>query len=303
MARSLFLEKDSPVDFLYIDRNRVASLIGQLSDRGVLVGLRSVLGKSVGKEGTAGGSIAIAKAEGKASTTHSESAEETYDPFWTHAYSFLRDLETDFAVPLEQARLGSLVKFEALIQFVDLRIMSSLWEPTAEAFLQSQAAASPGAGAPMSRKHRREQRQQSAPETKALRTALEVLKGVPHLLNLTFATRSGISLWAAAQPEHLTIGTGDLVMKYGAVIDGLWTVVGIVDGLPGGLQEPMPVSALLDGVMAGMANLRELCGRPTGHWGLTPIAIYAPLRGAAEAESQVPDAPADPDPAEPPQPL
>jgi hypothetical protein len=33
-----------------------------------------------------------------------------------------------------------------------------------------------------------------------------------------------------------------------------------------------------------MTGLRELIGRPQGHWGLTPIAIYAPLQGAAEAE-------------------
>jgi hypothetical protein len=35
-----------------------------------------------------------------------------------------------------------------------------------------------------------------------------------------------------------------------------------------------------------MAGLRELIGRPKDHWGLTPIAIYAPLQGIAEAESQ-----------------
>jgi hypothetical protein len=67
MAQSLFLEKDTPVDFLYLDRQRISSLIGQLSDRGMLIGLKLVLGKSEGKEGTASGSIAFAKAEGKAS--------------------------------------------------------------------------------------------------------------------------------------------------------------------------------------------------------------------------------------------
>jgi len=121
MAQNLFLEKDNPVDFLYLDRNRISSLMGQLSDRGMLVGLKSVVAKSEGREGTAGGSIAVAKAEGKASRILSESAEETYDPFWTHAYSFLKDLESNFAVPLDQARMGSLVKFDAFIQFLDLK--------------------------------------------------------------------------------------------------------------------------------------------------------------------------------------
>ena len=42
---------------------------------------------------------------------------------WTHAYSFLQDLEANFAVPLETARMGSLVKFDALVQFLDLKIV------------------------------------------------------------------------------------------------------------------------------------------------------------------------------------
>jgi hypothetical protein len=125
----LFLENDSPVDFLYLDRQRISSLTGQLSDRGMLTGLKAVITKSQGKEGTAASDVLVAKAEGKLSRTSSESQEETYDPFWAHVYTFLQDLEANFAVPLGQARLGSLVKFSALIQFVDLRIMRNLWEP------------------------------------------------------------------------------------------------------------------------------------------------------------------------------
>jgi hypothetical protein len=299
MERSLFLEKDSPVDFLYLDKHRISSLIGQLSDKGMLVGLKSVVGKSEGKEGTAGGSIAVAKAEGKASRTHSESQEATYDPFWTHAYSFLRDLEENFAVPLDQARMGSLVKFEALIQFLDLRIMRNLWEPSAHAFLHSVNQAPNESNSPLSRKKRREQRQQQAPASDAVKIGLEVLKQVPHLLHLTFLTRSGIRLWAAAQPDHLTISSEDLVMKYGAVIDGVWTVVGRVDGRPGDFPEPLKVSPLVDGVITAMAGLRELIGRPKDHFGLTPIAIYAPIEGVAEAEAQSAGAATAPESTEP----
>jgi len=48
----------------------------------------------------------------------------------------------------------------------------------------------------------------------------------------------------------------------------------------------MKVSPLVDGVITAMAGLRELIGRPKDHWGLTPIAIYAPFQGVAEAEAQ-----------------
>jgi hypothetical protein len=285
MAQSLFLEKDSPVDFLYLDKQRISSLIGQLSDRGMLIAFRSTVAKSQSSEGMAGGTIAVAKAEGKTSRTTSESAEETYDPFWTHAYTFLQDLEANFAVPLETARMGSLVKFEALVQFLDLRIMRNLWEPSARAFLHSQAETQTAPS--LSRKKRREQHRQQQPQVSdAVKIGLEVLKEVPHLLHMTFLARSGFRFWAAAQPSYLTINSEDLVMKYGAVIDGLWTVVGIIDGHPGDSPEPLKIGPILDGVVTAMAGLRELIGRPKDHFGLTPIAIYAPLRGAAESEAQ-----------------
>jgi hypothetical protein len=86
------------------------------------------------------------------------------------------------------------------------------------------------------------------------------------------------------QPEYLTIASEDLVMKYGAVLDGLWTVVGIVDARIGAPTEPWPLNPVLDSIVTAMNGLRELIGRPQGHWGLTPIAIYAPLLGLAEAE-------------------
>ncbi|MGO4879418.1 MAG: hypothetical protein ACLP59_01190 [Bryobacteraceae bacterium] len=288
MAQSSFLEKDSPVDFLYLDKQRISSLIGQLSDRGVLTGYKSVVAKSQAKEGTAGGTALVAKAEGKLSRTSSESAEETYDPFWAHVYTFLQDLEANFAVPLGKARMGSLVKFSALIQFLDLRIMRNLWEPSARIFLQSQKQTQSAPN--LSRKVRREQqRQQPQPEVSdAVKIGLEVLKEVPHLLHMTFITKSDESLfrlWAAVQPGYLTINTEDLVMKYGAVIDGLWTVVGIVDARIGDPPEPWKINPVLDGVVTAMGGLRELIGRPKDNWGLIPIAIYSPLQGAAEADA------------------
>jgi hypothetical protein len=208
MAQSLFLEKDSPVDFLYLDKQRIASLIGQLSERGVLIGLKSSVTKSQSKEAKAGGGVVVAKAEGSSSRTSSESAEETYDPFWTHAYTFIQDLEANFAVPVETARMGSLVRFEALVQFLDLRIMRNLWEPSVRAFLQAQTQTPPTESAP-TRKKRREQRRHQPEVPDVIRIGLDILKEVPHLLHMTFLTRSGFRFWAAAEPSYLTISSED----------------------------------------------------------------------------------------------
>lgn len=294
MAQNSFLEKDNPVDFFYLDRQRISSLIGQLSDRGMLTGLKASFGKSHSHEGTAGGSVAVAKVEGKTSRVLSESSEETYDPFWTHAYTFLQDLEANFAVPLDSARLGSLVKFQAIVQFLDLKIMQDLWEPSARAFLHSQPAqsnATSTAGSNLSRKKRREQQrqapQQVPPIAEAVKLGLDVLKAVPHLLHMTFLAPP-YRLWAPAQPEYLTISGEHLSMKFGAVVDGIWTVLGIVDGMIGEPRAPLPINSVLDGFTTAMSGLREMIGRPRDHWGLSLIGIYAPIQGCAEAEADPP---------------
>jgi hypothetical protein len=295
MAQSLFLEKDSPVDFLYLDRQRITSLVGQLSNQGMLVGLKSVFQKSQSREGKAGGNAVVASIEGKLSGTSSESSEETYDPFWTHAYSFLQDLEGNFAVPLEHARMGSLVKFDAFVQFLDLKIMRNLWEPTARAYQSSQASGAAQPAPSISRKKRRELRQQRPQDQKqafdATKFGLEILKEVPHLFYMTFLAMPNYRFWAAVQPDYLTISGDALIMKFGAIIDGLWTVVGIVDGRIGNAATPLPINPILDGVVTAMSGLREAIGRPKDHWGITPIAIYAPLRGAVEIEAQPPESP------------
>jgi hypothetical protein len=286
MGQNLFLERDSLVEFLYLDRQRISSLTGQLSDKGTLIGLKSVVAKSQAREATAGGTIGVAKAQGQSSRTSSESSEETYDPFWTHAYSFLKDLEANFAVALDCARMGSLVKFEGLVQFVDLKIMRNLWEPSVRAFLLSQSQPAQRMP-PITRKNKHSKPQQTTSElSESVKTGLDLLREVPHLLHMTFLAEGGFRFWAAAQPDFLTISSEHLTMKFGAVVDGLWTVVGIVDGRIGDPPKPLPINPLLDGFVSAMASLREVVGRPKDHWGLTPIAIYAPLQGAAEAQVQ-----------------
>lgn len=142
----------------------------------------------------------VAKVEGKCSDTFSETSEATYDPFWTHAYSFLQNLEANFAVPLERGHMGSLVKFQALVQFLDLKIMRNLWEPSARAYYQSQISGAADSAKPISRKNRRERRQQEGEQIPdGIKFGLEVLKEVPHLLHMTFLAESGYRLWAPAQ--------------------------------------------------------------------------------------------------------
>jgi hypothetical protein len=184
--------------------------------------------------------------------------------------------------------MGSLVKFNGFVQFLDLKMMRNLWEPTARVLL-SQSSSVGQLATPTSRKKRREQQRSETKMPDAMKFGIEVLKEAPHLLHLTFLAQSGFRFWSAVQPEYLTISSDALTMKFGATIDGVWTVVGIVDGRIGDAPTPWSINPFLDGVVTAMAGLREAIGRPKNYFGLTLIAIYAPLRGAAEAEVEAPE--------------
>jgi hypothetical protein len=274
MVQSSFLESDNPVDFLYLDKQRISSLIGQLSNRGVLTAYKSIIGKASNLEGQLGASVGVAKADGKRSQSVVESAEETFDPFWTHVYSFIQDLEANFAVPLGEGHIGSLVKFEGLVQFLDMGLMRNIFVPSVMAAAQAQSK-------PTKHGH-----QGQAPKASAEQNiGAQFLKDFPHLFHMTFLAEEKIRLWSAVQPENLTISSADLTMKYGAVMDGIWTSIGIIDGNPGKPPEPLPLNESLDGVVKLMAIVRQHFGRPENHFGFTPIAIYAPIHGISEMEA------------------
>ncbi len=276
MGPNSFLENENPVEFLYLDRERISSLIGQSSDQGVLTGFKSSVTATRGREGHAeGGAPLLGKVGGSRSRLSTEYAEHTYDPFWQHAPSFLRDLEANFAVPLENSTFGSLVKFESFVQCIDVRIMRNFWGVAVDAFIGS---------IPTGPKATPEQRAQAKHFKDNKQMILTVMAEMPHLLHMTFLSTAGLRLWAAAKPNSLTMSSEDLVMKFGSVLDGKWNVVGIVDAFPGAPTQPFKVSDGIDGIITAMGQYRQMFGRPTDHFGLTPLAIYMPLVGISETE-------------------
>src|SRR5260370_3516069 len=246
MAQSCFPENDNPVEFMYLDKQRISSLLGQVSDRGVLTGLKQVVSKTLNREGQAkAGFPGVMDFVGRRNRTSLESSEETYDTFWSHAFSFLRDLEANYAVPVGEARIGSLVKFDALLQFLDMRFMQGLWDHIAEAWAHSPAQGTTST----TRKGRRDAKRQTKNEMSAeMNLGAAMLKQMPHLFHMTFLTSPdpAYKFWAAMKPDYLTINSEDLAMKFGAVMDGIWTVVGIVDARIGEPPTPLPLTTVLD---------------------------------------------------------
>jgi len=189
-------------------------------------------------------------------------------------------LEQNHAVPLKEARIGSMVKFQGFVQMLDLRFMRNIWEHAAA--MAEDASREKASALPKSVHVGRNRRQESrAPRLDPdIAMAIKVLKEVPHSVHMSFLSSEGFLLWSAIQPTNLTLSSEDLAMKHGVTIQGSWTAVGMVDASPGPQEEPWRMNDLLDTVTNAVNQIRALVGRPLDHFGFTPLAVYTPIRGA-----------------------
>jgi hypothetical protein len=85
-------------------------------------------------------------------------------------------------------------------------------------------------------------------------------------------------VWMSLRKESLIIPPGDLLLKHGAGIAGVWNVIGILDAVPDA-QHPITMYTSPGGPIMGMLTgfypaARALYGRPSDAFGMTPILIY-----------------------------
>ncbi len=147
------------------------------------------------------------------------------------------------------------------ITFQDIRMMRNLWEPMMKF-------------AAMGEQGNHKQKQDKLKEMEAHKSILEAL---PHALLMTFMSDNEC-LWSSLDEEHLKINSDDITLKHGASFAGKWTVLGILDAKPNDKSEntapPSIGNPFFDGLVQILDSIREMIGRPSTYYGITPIAIF-----------------------------
>ena len=114
---------------------------------------------------------------------------------------------------------------------------------------------------------------------------------LPHAPHVNILTEDEV-VWSTVNPDYLVGGFGDLTLKHGAKIAGVWSMVGILDAKPFaasddphhdyddilGYVEQVRVGAMQDNVWKIALSMarptREAFGRPTTSFGATPLIIF-----------------------------
>lgn len=160
---------------------------------------------------------------------------------------------------------------------IDIRMLKDLWSDIGEMVLYEEIAAQNLAP--------KAKQQAIATRKRGSETVAKLLKSMPHAVQATF-TSSGSMLWATLRPESMLINPDDLALKHGATIPGSWYLLGVLDAQPG--DSPAPVCVREGGLDAAMVQMlsamRELIGRPSNAYGVTPIGIFRAIRRATAAE-------------------
>jgi hypothetical protein len=269
----------SVYDFLYYDAVRIGSFLGQFDPDGLLQSRKRIAG--IGRtaqnrvnHSVKGGVPLVAEGSGNYENSEGErfdkGAEHVYDPLWANALQFLEYLEERelLSRDVPNAKLGSFVLLRGSLSIRDMGLLKAMVE---NSVLKKWFSASIGGSSTPSGP--RQAKQQATSEAELILALMPLL---PHLIQ-AIVQSGNLSFWSALNPDRLSLSTGDLMLKHGSVIEGEWSMLGVLDALPDARATTVPTDPASDltAIVAGFTDtLRPLVGRPASAYGITPLIIF-----------------------------
>lgn len=258
------------IDFLYVDRPRLATLSAQLFTDGHLLSSKTQSIQAAESAYKIGGSVKILSGDTSSVDKVQESIERQFDATWAAPLNVLRELNAlgYLDATVDQAALGQVVIASGQIQILDLRMVQKLWKPILQ--IEAKKAANNA------------NKTDRAAITKASQENIEIagiVEQLPHMLQLRVYADSD-TCWGTMEPEGLTINPADLAFKHGAYMPGDWKILALLDARPSTAEYDL-VQAVIRGsnaVELGLLQmyngLRQMLGRGEEEYGITPLAIY-----------------------------
>jgi len=234
-------ENASVFDFLYHDSRRIASYLSQFDNSGLLTGLTqsdsaskgSKRGKRVGLGGNTplgGGNIELEIGPGEVG---SESLVRVYDPYWANALQFLDVLEERGMIQrdLQDAAIGQFVLVSGYLSIQDLGMMKEAWKAPS---IQRKVKAGVG-GDRKKANMTAAQKAAAREEEENTQLFLDMIQIMPHSVHARMLIAEDDStklVWCALNQENLVTPASDIVLTYGAMMSGQWSIIGILSAQP-----------------------------------------------------------------------
>ncbi|WP_446469229.1 DUF6414 family protein [Xenorhabdus stockiae] len=282
-------------DFLYLDKDRIYSIIAQLNGNGVLKTLKQTNGEKnsdtseLDMTGEANAMLLKAKGNAKKKLTEElhDSLELTHDTTWSIPLQLLDLLAQGNHITFgtHNSRLGSLSLLGGCIKVFDVATLKQAL-PLFAQFMQSQEIRDP------SIKNKNKKKSKNKVNSDDIEIVPNVTFGVmnnflsivPDSLLIDFYEDTGNESWIMLNKNNLTINASDLFLKYGTSIPGKWYVLGIIDALPDHLADENEVEfdddehELRAALSTMTEELRVAFGRKPRKYGVTPLIIFRQIQ-------------------------
>lgn len=295
-------EQDSVYDFFYHDARRVGSFLAQLDSSGHLTGLKQTEATESGSVGKVGGGVGAsayflkgnATLDDQSSLGEKQSLERSYDPLWTNALTLLDALSERGMIQrnLIEARIGQFVLVTGNLLVLDLSMIKSAWNNPIISGIIRMGATDLQTSA-VAKGQRRPDRPRpgavAAPvPSEPVDIALALMSMLPHSLQCRLVSDTA-NVWCSIDEEFVVGRASDVLLKHGALLQGEWSILGIMDAYPDdgdvGNAANQEILSRVAGTIVGQLVVglsgptRQLLGRPPETYGVTPLLIFREVAG------------------------
>ena len=285
------------LDFLYQDARRVGSFLAQLDPSGHVQGRKATTsaGQAAGSSTavSANANAVVARGglnlSGHEDRTTSRSLEQTLDPLWTNAADLLNLLEDQGSLKrnIDEARIGDCIVLKGALGIFDLALLKMIWRtPELRTFLESTFAGGlmsvPDLASVVETffpKYKSNLAQGSKGFAKMIMSILEMQADT---LQGRLRNEDDRLFYFTLNEAGLVGSPTELFLKHGFGLAGEWSVMGIMDAVPG--EATFQTSALggifgLSGnplmtTLSALQDISRQAGRPEEAYGLSPLLIF-----------------------------
>ena len=278
MGRDTTNNSNALYDFIYIDKNRLYSLVSQLNEKGFLtkqITSHNGSDTSSTQKNTQSGKAVNFKAlvaevnlgadNSSIQTESSTSGINIQDFFNTEhiAPSFLINklIKSDLVTKNLNSSYGDLMYLSGSISIKDTSIMQKMYEPLSDLIFEGfQQATDRSTGVDA-------------------QGVLAMLNSIPHMVNFSICTKMG-NAWSTLNKDYFLVDYQDFMLKHGVNLAREWRCLAILDSKPLDSNEilcPTTIDSLEAIYDSVMPIVQEAFGMSSETYGISPIAIFREL--------------------------
>lgn len=305
---------NSLIDFMYVDRPKVSSLLAQFLSEGLVVEQGTTSSQQTEKKASAKVAAWLGFSVGLDGSTADASSETVKkNPEWAQAKALIQYvIDVDQQSDIDSDAVGRLCVLSGRLEVFDLgpfrkisdngRLLDAIRKtmllmpgkflpPVAELDAQIQLLSS-SADAKKKKYEIDSLAKRRELAAKPFNDYLELaIEGIGHFLRhspfstIAVLTTMEHKYWFSLKESSLLHDQGDTLLKYGYAIEGDWSIACIIDGLSDDEKSSVEDDLVLPGelppwtqIAPPFANVaRMVAGRPNGYRSLMPLVVYREL--------------------------